>query len=129
MESTLALATYLGTVCVVFGTFFILKHDWIEESVVRAVKRDNFLYLFASVEFLVGLLIVVLHNVWVLDVQTLITVLGWGAMIEGIAYLLLPITYLKRELLYLNRKFVYIVGGWFWIIFGVFLLGFGLGFL
>lgn len=37
-----------------------------------------------------GLLIVLGHNVWVLDVPVIITICGWGMTIKSIIYLLLP---------------------------------------
>ena len=37
-----------------------------------------------------GLLIVLGHNVWVLDVPVIITICGWGMTIKSIIYALLP---------------------------------------
>ena len=37
-----------------------------------------------------GLLIVLGHNIWVLDIQVIITFCGWGMTIKSITYAILP---------------------------------------
>ena len=37
-----------------------------------------------------GLLIVLGHNIWVLDVSLIITICGWGMTIKGITYFIFP---------------------------------------
>ena len=39
-----------------------------------------------------GLLVVLTHNVWVLGLPVVVTVLGWGWTVKGCLYLLLPQT-------------------------------------
>jgi len=39
---------------------------------------------------LIGLVLVLTHNVWVWDWMVIITVLGWAALIKGAVILLLP---------------------------------------
>ncbi|MBI1303161.1 MAG: hypothetical protein GC172_05175 [Phycisphaera sp.] len=43
---------------------------------------------------LVGLVIVVLHNLWVADLRVLVTILGWLAVASGVTMLLAPEVYM-----------------------------------
>ena len=43
---------------------------------------------------LVGLVIVVLHNLWVADLRVAVTILGWLAVASGVVMLLAPEVYL-----------------------------------
>ena len=61
--------------------------------------RDYFLFLkktgvagiiIAMYTFPLGLLIVIGHNKWVFDLPVIITILGWGMTLKGIAYALFP---------------------------------------
>ncbi len=61
--------------------------------------RDFFLLLkgtgvagiiIAMYTFPLGLLIVLGHNIWVLDVPVIVTVCGWGMTIKSASYALLP---------------------------------------
>ena len=44
-----------------------------------------------------GLLMVVGHNIWVLDLPVLITVAGWMMLIKATVYVLAPQTFLKAS--------------------------------
>lgn len=37
-----------------------------------------------------GLIVVICHNIWVLDAAVIVTVIGWGWTIKGTLYLLMP---------------------------------------
>lgn len=43
---------------------------------------------------LVGLVIVVLHNLWVADLRVVVTILGWLAVASGVVMLLAPEVYM-----------------------------------
>jgi hypothetical protein len=43
---------------------------------------------------LVGLVIVVLHNLWVADLRVMVTILGWLAVASGVTMLLAPEVYM-----------------------------------
>jgi hypothetical protein len=88
----------------VFGAF-------VEERLVRAVV--------SFAELIAGLFLVIAHNVWAPLPAAIISILGWMAVIEATAYLLLPDTF--------NVPAWYLVGGIFAILVGIYLAGFGFG--
>ena len=71
---------------------------------------------------ILGLLIVISHNIWVQDWRIIITMLGWFVLISGLVRLIYPNT--ARQVV---AKFIsfpvrmYIAGG-VWLLLGVFLL-------
>jgi uncharacterized protein YjeT (DUF2065 family) len=53
-------------------------------------ERDTGGLILAAMSLPVGLVIVLGHNVWVLDVPVIITVAGWLTTIKSVAYLVFP---------------------------------------
>jgi hypothetical protein len=96
----------------VFGAF-------VEERLVRAVV--------SFAELIGGLFLVIAHNVWSPLPAAIISFLGWMAVIEATAYLLLPDDMLEKFIGTFNVPAWYLVGGIFAILVGIYLAGFGFG--
>ncbi|WP_394891552.1 hypothetical protein ACG873_09895 [Mesorhizobium sp. AaZ16] len=96
----------------VFGAF-------VEERLVRAVV--------SFAELIGGLFLVIAHNIWAPLPAAIISILGWMAVIEATAYLLLPDDMLEKFIGTFNVPAWYLVGGIFAILVGIYLAGFGFG--
>lgn len=69
------------------------------------------------------------HNVWSPLPAAIISFLGWMAVIEATAYLLLPDDMLEKFIGTFNVPAWYLVGGLFTILIGIYLASFGFGWL
>ncbi|MPZ34934.1 MAG: hypothetical protein GEV13_28825 [Rhodospirillales bacterium] len=126
METSVLLSKTLGLCLVVIGAAIILRRHYflpvfaayVEQRLVRAVV--------SMIELAVGLLLVV-HNVWSPLPAAIITLLGWMAVAEAIAWLFLPDTVVARLIGTFNTAAWYIVGGMLAIGVGLYLAGFGFG--
>ena len=60
-------------------------------------KNDSFIIAMAYISLLIGLPIVILHNVWELSVLGLVTLIGWGSIVKGFVALLKPSLVKKKD--------------------------------
>ena len=73
---------------------------------------------------IVGLLIVVTHNVWMSGWPVLVTLIGWISLLQGIARLYIPDAFVKVYKDMLN-KVGFQVWTWVWLLIGVYLIWVG----
>ena len=78
-------------------------------------KKGFMLYFFGIFALIIGLLVVLSHNVWEADYRVVITIIGWLALIKGIAYLTLPWGWFKSIVNWANKTGWYVV----WAIIGL----------
>lgn len=73
------------------------------------------------ISLLMGLVTVILHNIWVLDWRLAITTLGWGTLVKGIMKIGFPeLIHIQSQRFqknqYLSAITLLIFGGWlFWV--------------
>lgn len=60
------------------------------KTMLNEISRTPFLFMTGILALLMGLLIVVSHNIWVADWRVIITILGWLILVKGIVRLFLP---------------------------------------
>ena len=112
----------------VLGLYFVLS------SIALLIFKDRFKKIFKDVistPFLInftgfmgmifGLLIVVSHNYWVDNWPTLITLIGWFILLQGIFRVYFPKHFIEwnKKLAQSNSAFVWL--GWIFLIIGAYL--------
>jgi hypothetical protein len=55
------------------------------------------LYIGGLLSLIIGVALVMYHNIWVKDLQVMVTLLGWAALIKGIVLLAFPETITKSK--------------------------------
>ncbi|HSX37504.1 MAG TPA: hypothetical protein VLE95_01600 [Chlamydiales bacterium] len=70
---------------------------------------------------IVGLLIVVDHNIWVADWPVIITIIGWILLLQGLMRLFVPDAFVKMSK-DMQGKIVYTLGCWVRLFIGVYLI-------
>ena len=122
MTITQVLALFIGLYCLGAGLGLVL--DWKGFRTIMEELRDYSLtgFLTGVVTFTLGALIVTLHNDWSSLLSSIVSLMGWGALIEG--FLLLAI---RRSFVALFSGFpitakTMIPYGIFAILLGVFLI-------
>lgn len=81
----------------------------------------------AFLELLLGLIVVVTHNVWVTDWAVVVTIIGWLMVVEGTLYMVLPHSVISRMISFFNQRRWFVAGGIFAILVGVYLASFSFG--
>jgi uncharacterized protein YjeT (DUF2065 family) len=80
--------TLLGASLVLLGASHVVRaRGWVDFFNALLARPDGTLII-GMYTLPVGLLIVVLHNVWVLGTPVLVTIVGWVMVLKAAAYLL-----------------------------------------
>lgn len=120
MEDTSTfLAKFWGWYLIIF--FFVLSLN--PKRIVQIMKDlydQKFVIIFSFLAIILGLLNILLHNVWKNSWILIITLIGWVSLIIGLALFIFPKKTIKW-LNYINVKFVQIIYLLLFLI-GVFLL-------
>ena len=70
------------------------------------------------ITFLLGLVTVVLHNVWVMDWRVAVTILGWATLLKGIMKIGFPGHVNKQAQMFKGGQIlwggvIFLIGAWF----------------
>jgi glucose uptake protein GlcU len=82
MDVTIFFARFLGGFFLIFGILFIVTRQL--GKTIEMTDDKAFVISTGYITLLMGLVTVILHNVWVPDWRVVITLLGWFTLIKGI---------------------------------------------
>lgn len=82
IDITVFFARFLGSFFVIFGLLFIITRQL--GKTIEMTDDKSFVISTGYITLLMGLVTVILHNVWVADWRVVITILGWFTLIKGI---------------------------------------------
>ena len=90
MDLTLFLAQIMGIYFLVAGIVVLLNPERMRKAMKEAMQSYLLPYFDGAIALIVGLLIVLTHNIWDGLLETLVSLVGWIAIVEGVLMLLLP---------------------------------------
>lgn len=90
MASTVLLSKVLGTFMIIVGAAVLLQRRAFAELVARFARDHTLRTLFSAIELLAGLFLVAMHSAWDTAPAIIVSLVGWLAVLESSAYLLLP---------------------------------------
>ena len=119
---TIFLATIIGWYLVIFGLFLFVKHEHVKSIMEDILASRGMFFLLAFITLLIGLLIVVSHNLWTYAWPVAITLFGWILFVGGVLRL-----FCSESAKNMGRKFIkhpmkMRVAGVFFFVFGLYLL-------
>ena len=96
MEYGHYLASIIGPVLAVMG-LSALMYSKVWVKLLKYYTENHFrVFGLAFVELILGLLVVTKYNVWETNVYLIVTIVGWGMILESVMYMLLPGDTLKN---------------------------------
>lgn len=131
METSLFLAKVFGLYLIVMGLVAPLRRKDLMAMVEQLFENRPLIFILSFVGFVIGLLLVVSHNVWLAGWPVVVTILAWLVLLKALVYLLLPFETLERLIRRfglirrLNREPWFTVAGVISLLLGVFLAGKG----
>ncbi len=84
MDTTHYLAKLIGLMFLIIGAFIIYRKDCVNKIVDDLHEHPSMIVVTGIINLLLGLLIVLSHNVWVLGWPVIITILGYLILIKGL---------------------------------------------
>jgi hypothetical protein len=90
MQNSAFIARLMGPLLLINAAAILINRKGFQEMIAGATRNPGIIYFAGLLSLLAGLLIVEFHNFWVADWRILITVIGWLAILGGIARILYP---------------------------------------
>ncbi len=88
MDITIFLARLWGSFFIIFGALFIVTGQL--GKTIEMTDDKAFVISTGYITLLMGLVTVILHNVWIYSWEVFITILGWSTVIKGISKIGFP---------------------------------------
>ena len=89
MDISIFLAKVLGLYLFIMAIVMFVNVQRLR-AISNAVAGTPFIFASGAFALIVGLLLVVSHNIWEADWKVIITIIGWLVLIKGIVRLLFP---------------------------------------
>ena len=83
LEITIFFARLWGSFFIIFGLLFIITKQL--GKTIEMTDDKAFVISTGYITLIMGLVTVILHNVWVASWEVIITILGWSTLIKGIS--------------------------------------------
>jgi hypothetical protein len=115
MEISIFFAQLWGGFFIVFGLLFIITRQL--GKTIEMTDDKAFVISTGYITFIMGLVTVILHNLWVADWRLAITILGWSTLIKGIMKIGFPEQIHKQAQRFKKKQmfsaiFLLILGAW-----------------
>lgn len=127
MATTVLLSKVLGIFIVIVSATALIRRQALAELVATFARDRTLRTLFAAVELLAGLFLVALHRAWDTAPAFIISLLGWMAVLESSAYLLLPDRAIQSFLAPFAKPGVVTAMGVIALVLGLYLAAYGCG--
>ena len=129
MENAMVLSIFLaktiGLYLVIVSTALMLKADEFKPMMLEMLKNPSLVSFSGILTLIFGILIVVSHNIWVMDWRVIITILGWLTLLKGIMRLFYPEFVMKKATKCVENKASYNIMMLITLFIGLVLLYFG----
>lgn len=103
------LARLLGPYCLIMAIGVLINRKTYQEAMEDFFKNIAVLYFGGVLAFLLGLMIVLIHNLWTANWAVLITIFGWSGIIKGVWIIIFPNTLVKFIKIYKEKPALLLV--------------------
>lgn len=119
MEKSLILAEFWGWYLIVFFTIIMINTKRVKQM-YEYVKDEKLLFIISLIAIIIGLINIMMHNLWTSDWRITITLFGWIALFKGIIFFSYPKLVNQKILSYWLKWFPFLMV--FMLFLGLFLL-------
>lgn len=95
MDLSLFLARALGLMYLLVGIGMFVSPEHYKRLYKDSMTNTTLLYMGGFMAFLIGFSVVTFHNLWVKDWRSIVTIIGWMALIKGCLLLASPQTIMR----------------------------------
>ncbi|MSO68452.1 MAG: hypothetical protein EXQ82_11830 [Pseudolabrys sp.] len=88
MQTPIFIAKLMGPILLVVGISVLIDQKSIRAMAKEVIGSRALIYIFGILDLLLGLVLVTVHNVWVMDWRVIITLIGWLSILRGLVRML-----------------------------------------
>jgi hypothetical protein len=82
--TSIFIAKLMGPIILAFGLAILIDKKAMLAMAKELLGSRALIFMFGILDLLLGLILVVVHNIWVLDWRVLITLIGWISIVRGL---------------------------------------------
>lgn len=129
MDFSLLLAQVIGIYLILEGIVVLARRKFVISIVNDLDKNRALMFVTGAMLVVLGLLIVLNHNIWEATWRVVPTIVGWGMVVKGVLILFIPGIVLDMARAFGRKRNAAILAGVVALAVGVYLVyvGFGLG--
>jgi len=90
MDTSIFLAKVIGLYLLIVSLWILVKGKALQEVIKEFVQSRALILIIAVITLILGLLLVVSHNIWVSDWRVVVTLLCWLTLVSGLVRLFFP---------------------------------------
>ena len=125
MSISVILAQAIGLSLTIIGGGMLIRGPKLKPSLKLFLTNPEITVLSGVLTLALGILIVVSHNLWVMDWRVMITILGYLSILRGIVRMFYPEFVINKSMIWLESKKGYNIGLIITFLVGVLLLYLG----
>ncbi|MBS3992397.1 MAG: hypothetical protein KGZ87_01605 [Bacteroidetes bacterium] len=119
MEKSFILAEFWGWYLILFFTIIMINTKRVKQM-YEYVKDEKLLFIISLIAIIIGLINIMMHNLWTSDWRIIITLFGWIALLKGIIFFSYPKLVNQKILSYWLKWFPFLMV--FMLFLGLYLL-------
>lgn len=129
MEMSILLAQVIGIYLVLEGIVILTQKKFVMNVVDDFGSHKALMYVTGAMVMVLGLLIVLNHNVWESTWRVVPTLVGWAMVLKGVMLFFVPQTILRQARKFAKNRNMAVLAGVVALAVGAYLVyvGFGLG--
>lgn len=121
MTTSRLIAGLIGPLLTAIGTAMLLNRDHFPVMVTQIAHDEGLIFLSGILSLLGGVAIVRVHNIWSGDWRTVVTLLGWLAILGGLVRMWLPQHAAPIAETFAGSATALVIGGFVVVALGIFL--------
>ncbi|KTD17604.1 hypothetical protein [Legionella jordanis] len=122
MELTLFLGKVIGWYFVIVALWIVIRQELANAIISETIAHRALLFFMAIITLILGLMIVISHNVWVMGWPVIITIVGWLMLIGGLLRLFFPEIGVRIAQAWLRKPVYFWIAAAIYLIIGLYLL-------
>ena len=125
MEISVFIAKIFGLLYLVVGVGLMINRQTFKQIMEDFCKNTVLVFYGGILALVIGVVIVLTHNIWVANWTVIITIIGWAALIKGVWLIVFPNSVHKFMQVYQKNEKLLAVHPIVALVFGIVLTYFG----
>jgi hypothetical protein len=121
MSLSIFLAQVIGLYLFLVSLAMLVHHQRFKKTAADLAGIPLMITLTGAFMLILGLLIVVDHNIWTPDWPVVVTIIGWILLLQGLMRLFVPDAFVRMSK-DMQGKMVYTLGCWVRLFVGIYLI-------
>jgi len=123
MDLSIFLAEVIGVYLTITSLAALVKRKPLMQAIKQMARNTHVVFMLAALELILGLILVLSHNVWDGTWHVVITVFAWLMLIEGVFYFFVKQSVVEKLLNWFSRAdWFYTLASLVGVVLGIYLM-------